>query len=775
MSDLDKPYNPKEHEDKIYKIWEDSGYFNPDRLPAVGADSRGDEGGSTRKQSPKSSKLPACAEDSAGRQVPSSKFQVPRFCITMAPPNVTGSLHMGHALEYTLSDILIRFKRMQGFETLWLPGTDHAGIATQNVVEKELKKQGLSRHDLGREKFLEKVWEWKEKYGGVIVDQLKKLGVSADWSRARFTMDPEYQEAVKAAFVHYYEKGWIYQGERTVNWCPRCATSLSDLEVEYKEEDAEWYEIKYGPLVIGTVRPETKLGDTAIAVNPQDPRYKKYIGKELEIETVLGPAKMKVIADPEVDMDFGTGAMKVTPAHDLHDFELAEKHNLEKKQVIGPDGKMTGLAGKYAGLTAKEARKQIVQDLETKGLLVSRKSYQHRVAVCYRCGSVLEPILSKQWFLKMKELAQTASKAVKNGGVKFHPENFAKTYFDWLDNIRDWCISRQIWWGHQLPVFYCSKKQEGSSKFQVPSSKNRGLITEEKPSRCPSCGDCEMEQATDVLDTWFSSALWPFATLGWPIACAQSQKSKVKSQKFGEPENSSDLERFYPTNLITNDRGIINLWDARMIFSGLEFMGQAPFKDIIVHATVLTKDGKRMSKSLGTGIDPLELIGQHGADAVRFALVWQSMGGQDIRWQQEAVVAGKKFLNKIWNAGRFVLGRSGITNYQLPITKKPAADNSVNRNILNAFETTKTEVARLIESYEFGPALHLLYDFFWHEFCDKYIEEAKKLDNDETNQTLILILVGSLKLLHPFIPFITEALWGKISTSDKKLLVVEQW
>ena len=426
MSELDKPYNPKEHEDKVYKLWEESGFFNPDHLQAT-----------------------------------SDKRQATSFCMVMAPPNVTGSLHIGHALEYTLSDVLVRFKRMRGFETLWLPGTDHAGIATQNVVEKDLKKQGLTRHDLGREKFLEKVWEWKEKYGHIIADQLKKLGVSADWSRARFTMDPEYQTAVKTAFVHYYSKGWIYQGERTVNWCPRCATSLSDLEVEYKEEDAEWYEIKYGPLVIGTVRPETKLGDTAIAVNPNDSRYKKYIGQELEIDTVLGPAKVKVIADPEVDMDFGTGAMKVTPAHDLHDFELAEKYGLDKKQVIGPDGKMTELAQKYAGLTAKEARQRIVQDLETKGLLVSRKPYQHRVAVCYRCSSVLEPILSKQWFLKMKDLAQSASDAVKNGQVKFHPENFAKTYLDWLNNIRDWTISRQIWWGHRIPVWYC---QTGSLK-----------------------------------------------------------------------------------------------------------------------------------------------------------------------------------------------------------------------------------------------------------------------------------------------------------------------
>ncbi|MBI2454410.1 MAG: valine--tRNA ligase [Parcubacteria group bacterium] len=703
--ELNKPYNPKNHEEKIYKMWEEPGYFNPDRLP-VGADQRGNERGpaSPKLQRP----LRLVGDEARGESTRKT------FCITMAPPNVTGSLHMGHALGYTLSDILVRFKRMRGFETLWLPGTDHAGIATQNVVEKELKKQGVSRHDLGREKFLEKVWEWKEKYGHTIIDQLKKLGASADWSRLRFTMDEGYVKAVETAFKHYYDKSWIYQGERVINWCPRCATSLSDLEVEYKEENAEWFEIKYGPLVIGTVRPETKLGDTAIAVNPQDPRYKNLIGQELEIETVLGPAKMKVVGDPKVDMEFGTGAMKVTPAHDAHDFELAEKNNLEKKQVIGPDGRMTALAQKYAGLTVKEARKQIVADLEKKNLLVSRKPYLHNIAVCYRCDTIIEPLLSKQWFLKMKELAQTASDAVKNGQIKFHPHNFAKTYFDWLDNIRDWTISRQIWWGHKIPL----------------------------------------DGVSDVLDTWFSSALWPFAALGWP-------------------KKTKDLERFYPTNVLTNDRGIINLWDTRMIFSGLEFMNEKPFSNLIIHATVMTREGKRMSKSLGTGIDPLQLIEEYGADATRFALIWQTMGGQDIKWQQESLVAGKKFMNKIWNATRFVLQRTGNSKFEVRSLKQTQI--SENKDVINKFDVTKKTVTDLIESYEFGPALHLLYDFFWHDFCDKYLEQTKKLNDEETGSTLLYVLTGSLKLLHPFIPFITEILWGKLPVPNKKFLIIESW
>ena len=666
--ELPPQYNPKEVEDKIYRLWEESGYFNPDRLPKY--KTRG-----TKRKT---------------------------YCIAVPPPNITGSLHMGHALNATIQDILIRKKRMEGLKTLWLPGTDHAGIATQNVVEKELKKHGVSRRDLGREKFIEKIWEWKEKYGSIILDQFKKLGCSMDWSRTRFTMDTKYQEAVKEAFLHYYKKGWIYQGERTVNWCPRCATSLSDLEIEHREEDSEWYEIKYGPLVIGTVRPETKFGDTAVAVNPKDPRYKGLIGEEIEIDTVLGPAKMKIVADPEVDMEFGTGAMKVTPAHDIHDFELAEKYGLEKRQVIGPDGKMTVLAQKYAGLKTKEARQQVIQDLEAKGLLVSRKPYRHNVATCYRCNTVLEPILSKQWFLKMDKLAEAAAKAVKSNKVKFHPKRWEKVYFDWLKNVhpvrsparansaspkdlgeatsngvKDWCISRQIWWGHKIPL-----------------------------------GGVD-----DVLDTWFSSALWPFAALGWPASAKASA---------GKPQKTKDLKEFYPTQVLSTARDIINLWVARMVFSGMEFLERAPFKDVVIHATILTKDGKRMSKSLGTGVDPMDLISRYGADATRFGLIWQTLGNQDIHWAEEHVTAGRKFCNKIWNSARYVLLQTGDHKSQI-INKaqKPKPNTTADKKILAALAKTKKEVSTQIEKYEFGQALHILYDFFWHKFCDVYIEAAK--------------------------------------------------
>ncbi len=569
--ELPKVYEPKKVEDKIYQLWQDSGFFNPDNLPG-------------KKGKP--------------------------YTIVIPPPNVTGSLHMGHALNAVVQDVLIRKKRMEGYRALWLPGTDHAGIATQNVVEKELRKEGKTRFDLGKEKFIERAWQWKEKYGNIILEQFKKIGASCDWSRTRFTMDKDYAKAVEAAFLHYYKKGWIYQGERTVNWCSRCATSLSDLELDYKEEPAFLYYIKYGPLTVATVRPETKLGDTAVAVNPKDQRYKKYVGKTIDIQTVLGPAKMKVIGDESVDMEFGTGAMKVTPAHDLHDFELGEKHKLERKQVIGPDGKMTKLAGKYAGLTVMEARQRVIEDMKKIGILEKEEPYNHNIAKCYRCGTVIEPILSKQWFLKMDKLAEMAIKAVKSGQVKFQPKSFEKIYFDWLKNIRDWCISRQIWWGHKIPL----KGEE------------------------------------DVLDTWFSSALWPFATLGWP---PPSKKEASLAPKGRAPKN--DLDKFYPTNVLSTARDIINLWVARMIFSGLEFTEKIPFQTVFIHPTVLTKEGKRMSKSLGTGKDPMLLIEKYGADATRFGISWQILGNQDIRFVEDNILMGKKFCNKIWNAARFLL------------------------------------------------------------------------------------------------------------------------
>ncbi len=676
---LSKTYNPKDVEDRTYKFWLKSGFFNPDKLPE-------------RHKKP--------------------------YTIVIPPPNVTGELHIGHALNAVIQDTLIRWKRMQGFKALWLPGTDHAGIATQNVVEKKLKKEGLTRFDLGREKFIEEVWKWKEKYGDIILDQLKKLGCSCDWSRTRFTMDEGYSRAVKEAFLHYYKKGWIYQGERVVNWCPRCSTSLSDLEVVYIEEPTEMYYIKYGPITIATVRPETKLGDTAVAVNPKDPRYKKYIGKTIVIQTALGKAKMKVIGDREVDMSFGTGAMKVTPAHDFHDFEIGEKYKLEKKQVIGPDGRMTKLAEKYAGLTVMETRKQIVEDMKKIGILEKTEPYTHNIARCYRCNTVLEPILSKQWFLKMNKLAEMAKKPVKEGKIKFHPKSFEKSYFDWLKNIKDWCISRQIWWGHKIP------------------------LKEEK----------------DVLDTWFSSALWPFATLGWPAS-------------------ASNLDNFYPTDVLSTARDIINLWVARMIFSGIEFTKKIPFKDVYIHSTILTKEGKRMSKSLGTGVDPINLVDDYGADATRFGIAYQIMGGQDMRFVKDNIVMGKKFCNKIWNASRFVLQQTGITKKQETITK-PKNQNltAADKKILAKLDKTIKSVNSDLENFRFGKTAHTLYNFFWHDFCDIYIEEFKKQNNKEAQKILFYVLSSSLILLHPFIPFITEEIYQKLPIKNKKkCLMIEEW
>lgn len=670
---MSKAYNSKDIEQKIYQLWQKSGFFNPDKLP-------------------KRHKKP--------------------YTIVIPPPNVTGELHMGHALNAVIQDILIRQKRMDGYKALWVPGTDHAGIATQNVVEKELKKQGKTRFDLGREKFIKQVWAWKEKYGDIILSQFKKLGSSCDWSRTRFTMDKNYIKAVEKAFLHYLKKGWIYQGERTINWCTRCSTSLSDLEIEYQEKQSNLYYIKYGPITIATTRPETKLGDTAIAVNPKDKRYKKYIGKTIDIKTVLGPAKMKVIEDRSIDMGFGTGAMKVTPAHDMHDFELGEKHNLEKKQVIGPDGRMTKLAGKYAGITVKEARKQVIEDMEKIGILEKVEPYTHNISYCYRCNTVLEPILSKQWFLKMSELAKLAKNPVKKGEIKFYPKSFEKPYIDWLDNVRDWCISRQIWWGHKIPI----------------------------------------KGEKDVLDTWFSSALWPFAVLGWP-------------------ENTKDLKTFYPTNTLSTARDIINLWVTRMIFSGMEFQNKIPFQNVYIHATILTKEGKRMSKSLGTGIDPIKLIEEYGADATRFGIAFQIMGNQDSKFVIDNIVMGKKFCNKIWNASRFVLSRcSKIKKIKINNQKLTATD----KKILKALDKTVKTVNKDLNSFRFGKAAHVLYDFFWHDFCDIYLEASKKQNDDKTNNILLHVLLNSLKLLHPFIPFITEEIYQKLPIKDQ-CLMIENW
>lgn len=721
--DFSKPYDPKNIEGDIYKKWEKSGYFNPDKLP---------------------------------------KRHKKTFTIVIPPPNITGSLHVGHALNAVIQDIIIRKKRMEGFKTLWLPGIDHAGIATQNVVEKELKKEGLTRHELGREKFLKRVGQWKEKYGNIILDQFKKIGASCDWTRIRFTMDADYQEAVAEAFIQYYRKGWIYQGERVISWCPRCRTSLSDLELEYRLEKSSLWFIKYslekgGYIVVATTRPETMLGDSAIAVNPRDKRYKNLIGKNATLP--IQRRTIPIIGDRRIEQEFGTGAVKITPAHDLLDADIGKDHNLPVYKVIGEDGRMTAEAGKLCeGLKVKECRQKVVEELERQGLMEKIEDYEHNAARCYRCNSLIEPIPSVQWFLKMSELAHVARDAVKKGKVAFHPKRFEKPYLDWLKNIRDWTISRQIWWGHQLPVWehdpICIPKK-GREK---DTGKCKDIIV---ASTMPQCSYCEAgyKQIPDVLDTWFSSALWPFATLGWP-------------------KKTKDLKLFYPTQVLSTARDIINLWVLRMIFSGITFMKKAPFHDVIIHATILTKEGKRMSKSLGTGANPLNLIAEYGADATRFALIWQAMGGQDMRWSEEALVAGKKFLNKIWNATRFVLNaQNGL---QIQNTKyKLKAITKEDKRLLKKLKEIIKNTHKDIERYNFGPALHRLYDFFWHDFCDQYLEASKKQLEDpkfKQNTQMILrhVLSTSLTLLHPFLPHITEKIW-EVIPKRKDLLMIEAW
>jgi len=675
--ELPKAYEPKKVEDRIYQLWLRAGFFNPDKLPG-------------KRKKP--------------------------YTIVMPPPNVTGELHMGHALNAVIQDILIRQKRMQGFKTLWVPGTDHAGIATQNVVEKKLKKEGKNRFDLGRENFIKEVWRWKEKYGDIILNQFKKIGASCDWSRTRFTMDKEYAKAVETAFLYYQKKGWIYRGKRVVNWCSRCATSLSDLELEYKEEKSHLWFIKY-PLaqnskfiVVATTRPETMLGDTAVAVNPNDKRYKNFIGQKVNLPLVN--KEIPVVADRLVDPKFGTGAVKVTPAHDLTDWEIGLRHKLAAVKAIDEKGRMTkNIPLPYQGLKTSEAREKVVKDLQKLKLLEKIEDYTHQVPKCYRCNTTVELIPSLQWFLKMDELAKSAMKAVKSGQVKFVPKRWEKLYFDWLKNIKDWCISRQIWWGHKIPV----------------------------------------KDTEDVLDTWFSSALWPFVTLGWP------QKTK-------------DLKVFYPTNIILTARDIINLWVARMIFSGLEFMKKVPFQDVYVHATVLTREGQRMSKSLGTGTNPLELIEKYGADATRFGITFQIMGGQDLKFVEDNIVMGKKFCNKIWNASRFILMQ--IENHQGGTKKQAPAD----KKILNSLHKTVKSVNKDLATYQFGKAAHTLYDFFWHDFCDQYIEKAKEQKDEKTKKILLDVLLTSLKLLHPFIPFVTEEIYQKMPIKDRKqCLMIEKW
>lgn len=709
-------YNPFEVEKTIYATWLKKGCFNPDKQSQ------------TKKKS---------------------------FTVAMAPPNITGSLHMGHALEDTLTDILVRQKRMQGYRVLWVPGIDHAGIAAQNVVEKELRKENLSRFDLGREKFEERVWQWKEKSGNAILEQTKTLGLSADWSRLRFTLDKNYQKAVQNAFIHYYEKGLIYRGNRVVNWCPRCHTSISDLEVEYRDEKSSLWYIKYplkkgGYITVATTRPETMLGDTAIAVAPGDERYADLVG-DFAILPIVNK-EIPIIADKALDKNFGTGALKVTPAHSPIDFEIGQRHNLESVSVIDDHGRFNAMTPeRYQGLKMAEGRAKIIEELKSLGLLEKVEDYDLSLPVCMRCGAEIQPQISNQWFLKMQDLGAVAAKAVKDKKVQIVPKNFEKTYFDWLKNVKDWCISRQIWWGHRMPVWYCS----------CDTNQLNPVISTSKPkAKCPHCGKNEWLQIEDVLDTWFSSALWPFAVLGW----TGDKKADEKCR---------DLKTFYPTNYMTSARDILHLWITRMIFSGLEFTGEVPFEKVYIHATVMNKDGKRMSKSLGTGVDPLQLINTYGADATRFGLTWQATGVQDIRFNEESIISGKKFLNKLWNASRFVLLNLKGEAYS---DKKPSTTklNKYDKQILKKLEKVIKQTEADLNKERFGQSLQNLYQFFWHDFCDLYLEQSKKYAGVETNHVLYYVLINILKLLHPYIPFVTEYIW-QFLPGKHNLLIKESW
>ena len=692
-SALPDRYDPREVEQSWYRIWEERGYFRAD---------------------------------------PFSKAKP--YCIVIPPPNVTGSLHMGHALNNTLQDILIRWKRMESFNTLWQPGTDHAGIATQVVVERQLATEGTTKEALGREAFVARVWQWKDQSGGTISRQLKRLGASCDWERDRFTMDPALSAAVREVFVRLWEGGLIYRGDYIVNWCPRCQTVLSDLEVEHEERDAELYYIKYGPLTLATVRPETKLGDTAIAVHPRDKRYAPYAGRTLEIQSVDGPIEMKVVADSAVDPKFGTGVVKVTPAHDPADFEIGRRHGLEVRQVIGFDARMNERAGKYAGLDRFEARGRIVEDMRALGLIEKIEPYRHRVGVCYRCKTVLEPLVSRQWYVRMQPLAEPAIKAVRDGRTRIVPRMWTKTYYWWLKNIRDWCISRQLWWGHRLPVWYCDA--EGLTH-----------VSREDLTECPQCHG-PVRQDPDVLDTWFSSQLWPFSTLGWP-------------------RDTPELHTFYPTSCLVTGFDILFFWVARMIMVGLHVMDEVPFRDVYIHALVRDMEGQKMSKSRGNAIDPLDVMDQYGTDALRFTLAALAAQGRDIRLSTERIEGYRNFANKLWNAARFVLS---TTADHRPALAKKAAPALADGWILSRLARTVAEVRRGLRSYRFNDAAGAIYQFLWHEYCDWYVEWSKltlyrgedPAARARTQATLLQVLETTLRLLHPFMPFITEELWQRL-------------
>ena len=706
--ELAKAYEPHEVEDRIYQFWVENGYFHAEPDP---------------KKKP--------------------------YTIVIPPPNITGQLHMGHALDETLQDILIRWRRMQGYSALWLPGTDHASIATEAKIVEAMKAEGLTKEDLGREGFLKRAWDWKEKYGGTIVSQLKKLGSSCDWDRERFTLDEGCSKAVREVFVRLYEKGLIYRGERIINWCPHCKTSISDAEVEYAEKDGNFWHLRYpltdgsGYIQLATTRPETMLGDTAVAVHPDDERYKDMIGKTVTLPLV--GREIPIVADTYVDMEFGTGVVKITPAHDPNDFEVGQRHNLPIINVMDESGVINENGGEYCGLDRMDARKKIVKALEEQGYLVKIEPHKHNVGTCYRCGTVVEPRVSMQWFVKMEPLAKPAIDAVRNGDTKFVPERFDKIYFNWMENIRDWCISRQLWWGHRIPAWYCDCGET--------------VVSREAPTACPHCGGTHLHQDEDTLDTWFSSALWPFSTLGWP-------------------DNTEDLKYFYPTSTLVTGYDIIFFWVARMIFSGIEHMGETPFKTVFIHGIVRDEQGRKMSKSLGNGIDPLKVIDEYGADALRFMLATGNSPGNDMRYSVEKVASSRNFANKIWNAARFIL--MNLEGHDVKGIL-PETLTTEDKWIISGFNRVAKEITENLEKFELGIAVQKIYDYLWDDFCDWYIEIAKiRMNGDDpvtaqnAREVLVWVMTGTLKLLHPFMPFITEEIWQTLP-HEGEALMISQW
>ena len=706
---LETTYNPKAIEDKLYSKWCEKKYFHA--------------------------------------EVDRSKKP---FTIVMPPPNITGKLHMGHALDNTMQDILIRYKRMQGYNALWVPGTDHAAISTEVKVTNQLKEEGIDKKEMGREKFLERTWQWKEEYGGTIKEQLKKLGVSCDWDRERFTMDEGCSKAVEEVFINLYKKGYIYKGSRIINWCPVCKTSLSDAEVEHEEQDGHFWHIKY-PIVgsddyleIATTRPETMLGDTAIAVHPDDERYKELVGKNVILPLVN--KEIPIVADYYVDKEFGTGAVKITPAHDPNDFEVGKRHNLPEINIMNDDGTINENGGKYAGMDRYEARKVMVKELEEQGLLVKVVPHSHNVGTHDRCHTTVEPLIKQQWFVKMDELAKPAIEAIKNGDLKFVPERFDKIYLHWLENIRDWCISRQLWWGHRIPAYYCDECGET-------------VVSKTAPTVCPKCGCTHLTQDPDTLDTWFSSALWPFSTLGWP-------------------KNTEELDYFYPTDVLVTGYDIIFFWVIRMVFSGYEQTGKCPFHHVLIHGLVRDSLGRKMSKSLGNGIDPLEIIDKYGADALRLTLVTGNAPGNDMRFYMERVEASRNFANKVWNASRFIM--MNMEKAEIPDEIDLSTLTAADKWILSKVNSLAKEITANMDNFDLGIAVQKIYDFIWEEFCDWYIEMVKPRlwnDEDETKGaalwTLKNVLINALKMLHPYMPFITEEIFCNLS--DEESIMISSW